>query len=179
MANIPRRSMIAKSLLAMTCAALLLGCTQPPAPPPNVEPTFVDPPPTVENGCFAKTAPQTVTKIITEQVLVLPESVSPDGSITSPPVFREQSRPVSETIDDGTRFETLCPHELTEERIATLQRALKARLAYDGPITGLYDTATKEAVQAFQRPSGFDSPDIARVIAAQLGVVAAVTEANR
>ena len=100
-----------------------------------------------------------------------PARTSPDGSITFPPVFRNADRPVTEFVATGIEFETLCPEEFTPARVSTLQRALKARLAYSGPITGVYDTATQQAVQAFQKPSGFDSPQIARAIAIDLGVV--------
>ncbi len=163
------RPMTPKAPFSISCILLCIGCAAPVEPPavaPSAAPSFDD-------RCFARTPPRQATRIVTEQVMVLPERTSPDGSITSPPVFREQSRPVTETVGEGVEFETLCPAELTEERIATLQRALKARLAYDGPVTGVYDGPTQEAVQAFQKPSGFDSPDIARVTAEQLGVIAA------
>jgi peptidoglycan hydrolase-like protein with peptidoglycan-binding domain len=78
---------------------------------------------------------------------------------------------VTEPIGEGTRFETLCPPEYTSERVATLQRALKARLAYNGPITSLLDADTRAAVQAFQAPSGIDSPLIQRGVAETLGIV--------
>ena len=150
--------------------ASLAACAAP-APPAPTSGTVQD---TAElpGRCYARTAPQTITTIATEQVMVLPETVSPDGSITSPPVFRNEDRPVTRVVDEGMNFETLCPDELTPERVATLQRALKARLAYTGPISGAYDADTQAAVQAFQQPQGFDSPQIARTIALQLGIVA-------
>ena len=54
---------------------------------------------------------------------------------------------------------------------ATLQRALKARLAYDGPITSVLDAPTRAAIRAFQAPQGFDSDELARVIAERIGIV--------
>ncbi|MEL6570681.1 MAG: peptidoglycan-binding domain-containing protein [Pseudomonadota bacterium] len=165
--------MIARSFFLLACLSALIGCASAPVDPPTAPATLTRFETEFDDRCFAKTEPQEVTRIVTEQVLVLPERTSPDGSITSPPVFREQSRPVVETVDNSIDFETLCPAERSEETIATLQRALKARVAYDGPITGSYDTPTQQAVQAFQRPSGYDSPEIARVVAEQLGVVPA------
>ena len=127
---------------------------------------------TVSGQCFARTAPPTRTRIVEEQVLVTPGIRAPDGSFASPPIFRNQTRPVTEPIGEGTRFETLCPPEYTPDRIATLQRALKARLAYTGPITGAFDGPTRAAIQAFQTDQGFDSPLLARSLAETLGIVA-------
>lgn len=161
----------------LLCAAL--ACT--PVPPPS-EPVPALPPvqnlitdgeieTTVSGQCFARTAPPTRTRIIEEQVLVTPGVRGEDGTFTSPPIFRNQTRPVTEPIGEGTRFETLCPPEYTPERVATLQRALKARLAYNGPITSVLDAGTRAAIQAFQTPQGFDSPLIQRGIAETMGIV--------
>lgn len=121
--------------------------------------------------CFARTSPPTRTRIISEQVLITPGIKAADGSFSSPPIYRNQTRPVTEPIGEGTRFETLCPPEYTPDRIATLQRALKARLAYNGPITSVLDADTRAAIQAFQAPRGTDSPLIQRGIAEMLGIV--------
>ena len=167
--------MTVKITPALLCVIALVGCATAPPPPPEspvAAPSVANLESTFDGRCFAQTAPQVVTKIVTEQVMVIPETVSPDGSITSPPVFRNQTRPVSETLNPGIRFETLCESELTFDRVATLQRALKARLAYDGPITGIYDAATGQAVQAFQKGDGFDSPQLARSVGQRLGIVA-------
>lgn len=163
-----------------TTALFIMGasCTtsEPPAPPPA--PTVAqlvatgEIETTVTGQCFTVTAPPTRTRIVSEQVMVTPGVRAPDGSFETPPIFRNQTRPVEEPIGEGTRFETLCPPEYTPERIATLQRALKARLAYNGPITGALDGPTRAAIQAFQVDEGFDSPLIARRLAETLGIVA-------
>lgn len=166
--------MTASRFFIVSLIAVATGCTAVapvvPAPTGNIisdgEITF-----TATGACFARTAPPTQTRVIAEQVLVTPGIRGDDGQFTSPPVFRNQTRPVTEAIGEGTRFETLCPPEYTQERVATLQRALKARLAYNGPITGILDGPTRNAIQSFQAPRGFNSPLIARSIAETLGIV--------
>ncbi len=149
----------------------LINCAAPPAQPPLSNPDVAELSTVFDARCFAKTAPQEVTTIVTQQVMVRPATTSPDGSITFPPVFRNEDLPVTEVIDNGVEFETLCDAELTEQRIATLQRALKARLVYEGLITGVYDAATQAAVQSVQVPRGINSPKLSRSLAEELGVV--------
>ena len=133
---------------------------------------------TTDGTCFAQAAPQQATRVVTRQVEVIPAVTGPDGTITTPPVFRNETGPISEQVAPGARFAVLCPDELTPERIATLQRALKARLAYDGAITGVYDSETSRAVQAFQAPLGIDSAELARNLAQRLGLVPFGNEAT-
>jgi len=111
--------------------------------------------------CVARTAPQLTTKVV----------IAADGQEISPPIFRNQTRPVQEVLAAGTRFTTLCPFEYSPERLMTLQRALMARQTYFGPITGVLDDATGAAIQAFQAPLGFDSPILERGVAQTLGII--------
>lgn len=127
---------------------------------------------TASGQCFARAAPPTRTRIIEEQILVTPGIKADDGTFLSPPIFRNQTRPVAEPIGEGTRFETLCPPEYTSERVATLQRALKVRLAYSGPITSVLDADTRAAIRALQLTQGIDSPLIERSLAEMFGIVA-------
>ena len=100
-----------------------------------------------------------------------PEGVVSEEQVETLETIEETPVEVEEVIEEGTRFETLCPFEYTPERLMTLQRALKARLAYNGPITGVLDAGTRAAIKAFQTPQGIDSPLIQRGIAETLGVV--------
>jgi len=115
--------------------------------------------------------PPAATVVISEQVEVAPAVLAPDGTVISEAIFRNQTRPVEEVLDEGTRFETLCPFEYTPERLMTLQRALKARLVYTGPITGVMDDATRAAIQEVQAPLGFDSPILERGTAQIFGII--------
>ncbi|MBB5722727.1 hypothetical protein FHS72_002357 [Loktanella ponticola] len=164
--------MTLRFLTTIPLLTLALACT--PVDDPVVAPVLItkgEIETTADGQCFARTAPATRTRIIEEQVLVTHAITDADGTITSPPIFRNQTRPVTDAVGQGTRFQTLCPPEYTPDRIATLQRALKARLAYNGPITSVLDAETRDAIQAFQTPQGYDSPLIQRGIAETLGIV--------
>ena len=168
-----------RSLSLIAIIAVLSNCAPQPdtAPPPSPSasgPMFaageIE---TDANGrCFTRTIEPTATRIIEEQIIVAPEVRAADGTITSPAIFRNVSGPRTVTVGEGDRFETLCPPQYTPELVATLQRALKARQAYAGPITGNFDTATRTAVRAFQTERGTDSTLVSVEVARRLGVVA-------
>lgn len=71
---------------------------------------------------------------------------------------------------EETAFRVPCPETVTNGFIASLQRALQARDYYNGPITGQPDTETRDAVRAFQRATGFDSPILTLETAQRLGL---------
>lgn len=64
----------------------------------------------------------------------------------------------SKGIIEEVAFRVPCVELLTREFINSLQRALAARGYYNASITGRLDPTTAEAVKAFQRARGFDSP---------------------
>ena len=126
--------------------------------------------------CYARTERPTETVVVEDLVEVVPEIRDRNGVVTSPAVFRSVTRPQIKSVGDGLRFETVCPQRLTAEVVLTLQRALIVRRAYDGPVNGLYDSGTRAAVQAVQRPAGIDSPLLSVDLARALGVVAVPRE---
>ena len=69
-------------------------------------------------------------------------------------------------------FETPCEEDLTPDFVASLQRALAARGGYDAPITGTMDTATRDAIRAYQTAQGLDSATLSLAAAQQLGLIA-------
>jgi hypothetical protein len=82
------------------------------------------------------------------------------------------AEPVNGLIEEKA-FRVPCPELMTQDFLATLQRALAARGFYDGPITGRVDQSTRSAVQAFQRSTGFNSPILTLETAQRLGLVPA------
>ena len=124
-----------------------------------------------DGRCFARTNAPTQTIIVEEQVLVVPEVRDANGTMTSPPVFRNITRPQTVDVGVGERFETLCAPQYTQTMIATLQRALRVRGTYTGPISGTLDAATSQAVLDFQRSIGRDSAVLDMSTARQLGIV--------
>jgi len=125
-----------------------------------------------EGGCFAMTAGPTETVVVEDVIEVTPVVKDRNGVVLSPPVYRNITRPETNTVADGERFETVCPPFLTPSFVSTLQRAMITRRAYSGAVTGQYDTATGLAVQRFQREQGIDSPYLAVSTARQFGVLA-------
>ena len=67
-------------------------------------------------------------------------------------------------------FRVPCPETVSREFIASLQRALQARGYFHKAITGQPDGATRDAVRAFQRENGFDSPILTLATAQRLGL---------
>jgi hypothetical protein len=171
-----------RHILTAFSTAALLGCS-PPAPdaPPapaggaNISLGAIET--TSAGACFAQGAAETETVLEDVVVEVVPAIKDQNGVVTSPAVFRNVTRPKAVITKEGTRFETVCPPQLTQAFVATLQRALQTRGAYRGAINGEYDTATGLAVQRFQRDAGFDSPFLAVNTARRLGVLAIARDA--
>lgn len=76
----------------------------------------------------------------------------------------------SNGVIEETAFRVPCPETVTSVFVASLQRALQVRDYYTGPITGQPDSATRDAVRAFQRANGFDSPILTLETSQRLGL---------
>lgn len=123
--------------------------------------------------CWSRAARPAVVETVTDQVLVRPEERDPDGAMTAPAQFRTETRQRILREREVAWFERPCENELTPDFAASLQRALKARGAYDGPVTGRLDAATGAALRRWQvARGGPDSPVPARATAEALGLVA-------
>ena len=133
------------------------------------------PPPTVADNtgvCWAEDVTPAVYEQIEGEVQVVPESLSPDGEIRQPAIFRKTL--VARVVRERTelRFEAPCPADMTAEFIASLQRALAARGYFSGNVTGEYDAPTAAAVRQYQTESGLDSNQLSLESARTLGLVA-------
>lgn len=130
------------------------------------------PPDGPEDACWQSDIRPAVIETTTEQVLVSPETVAPDGT-ASPAVFATETR--QQIVQDrGTVwFRAPCAAEMTPEFIATLQRALKARGLYLLPLTGSLDAPTRDAIRRYQSARGLDSAHLSLAAARALGIVAA------
>lgn len=125
-----------------------------------------------DGRCYASDTTPAVIQTITEQLLTTPERTDAAGNITSAATFRTNTRQQIVRERMALRFETLCPPQYTAERVETLQRAFKARGIYTGPINGILDRATGEAIRRFQRQNGLDSPFLDIRTARALGIIA-------
>ncbi len=140
-------------------AAPLMGCahggvpfSNPPAfETPQVE--FDD-----QGRCYGRDVTPAVIETVTEQIMVQPASVATDGTVLEPAAFRTVTHQQIMRERREVAFETLCPPQLTVDFVQSLQRALKARGYYRGPIDGVMDARTGAAIRSFQRIEGHDSP---------------------
>lgn len=73
-------------------------------------------------------------------------------------------------VIEETAFRVPCPETVNTVFVSSLQRALQVRDYYDGPVTGRPDAATRDAVRAYQRDNGFDSPILTLDTARRLGL---------
>ena len=144
-----------------------------PAPEPGViAPTRNGPEGAAPGTCWGRTVSPAVVERVSQRVQIKPAKVNPDGTVAELPVYRTEDRQVIVTPRKDNWFETPCPDVLTAEFISSLQRALQARGAYAGIITGVMDAPTRAAVKRYQAPNGPDSSVLSLESARTLGLVA-------
>lgn len=134
------------------------------------------PPGAPAGTCWARNATPAIIETVTEQVLVTPAEIAPDGSITQPATYRTETRQkiVRERVESW--FETPCPAQITPELTASLQRALTVRGIYHRAINGQMDARTRAALRRFQAEDGLDSATLSIESARKLGLVAVPRE---
>lgn len=144
---------------------LLIACTDP------VTRDATAPPGAAPGTCWAKAFTPAVIKTVTEQVLVEPQALAPDGSVVYPAAYRTETH--QEIVEDRREswFETPCPEAMSGEVVASLQRALNVRGFYHGPITGRMDRPTRAAIRAYQTSRGIASDILAMDTARDFGLV--------
>lgn len=123
--------------------------------------------------CQSRVTTPAVIETVTEQVMVQPPVIDSDGTLRSPAAFRTVTRQRIVRERREVEFATPCPELLTPEFTASVQRALQARGYYRGPINGIMDGRTGQAIQQFQRARGdVDTPVLTTASAQALGLVA-------
>lgn len=130
----------------------------------------------VAGNCYGRDVTPAVIETVTEHVMVQPAMVTTDGTVTSQAVFRTVTRQAILRERREVVFETVCPQALTQEFVASLQRALRTRGTYNGQINGVMDSATQKAIQTYQRQEGYDSSLLDIRTARDFGLVAISTE---
>ncbi len=126
----------------------------------------------IEGQCWGRDTSPALIETITEQVIVQKEKTDDSGVVISPAIYRTKThqRIVRERAE--VWFRTPCDQELNFELISSLQRALRARKLYSGPIDGVLDEETDAAIRKFQTPRGLDSKVLSLAAARQLGLIA-------
>ncbi len=171
-----------RNMILITALVALAGCSA-----PDAESAFADPliagdsavgvqrgagPPDADpSACYGRTSTPALIETVTEQRRVPSSVPDADGLPPGPAVFVSETR--QRILRERRDFWFEVPCELESEDadfIASLQRALKARGLYTGPITGTLTRRTAQAVRAFQAPQGLDSEILSRAAAQQLGL---------
>lgn len=125
-----------------------------------------------EGTCWGNRVTPAIIETVEREVLVQPAQVSSDGRIQQPAIYRKDKR--QEIVQERTEVWTqiVCPIQLNADLVSSLQRALAARGAYAGPISGTMDARTEQAVRRFQMQQGSDVPVLTVATARQLGLIA-------
>ena len=104
---------------------------------------------------------------VSRRVVVTPAR---EEQITVPP----QTQQITRTVFDGaSQFawrEVLCEINTTPEAIRTIQVALRDQGFDPGPIDGIFDSLTYEAMVRFQEANGLPTGDLTRQFVETLGV---------
>lgn len=167
--------------MAALVAVFLGGCDTTavdPAPPlqqpenPETSLPLTAPPGSPPGTCWERDTTPAVIETITETVLVQPAEILADGTVVSNAVYRTETHRAIVVARRDIWFETPCADVMTVEFISTLQRALKARRLFHGPISGLMDARTHRAVRRYQAPLDLDSAILSLEAAQKLGLVA-------
>jgi len=175
----PNAAALALMLIVAGCTGLRGGPDASPSATSSdlsaelVRPRGDGPPPGPPGACWQADIKPAVIETVTEQVVVSPKVTGPDGKVLTAAIFRSETRQSMVENRETVWFQTPCPAELTEDFIATLQRALKARGLYLLPLTGRMDAPTRGAIRRFQAPIGLDSDHLSLAAARQLGIVSA------
>ena len=155
--------------------ALLAACDTP-LPVPGVgEPDIIQihsspPPGSPPGACWGQEGSPAVIETVTEQILLQPAQVRSDGTVEAPAVYKTETQQRIVTERRELWFRAPCPEVLTDDFVASLQRALAARQLYSGPVNGQMDRATRRAVRAYQAPLGLDSGILSLAGARKLGL---------
>ncbi|MCW8842856.1 MAG: peptidoglycan-binding protein [Rhodobacteraceae bacterium] len=175
-------------LFAALTGAVLTACDNSMAFTPDIaalrEPDIVQaestlaPPGAAPGTCWGRAVSPAVIETVTEQIMVQPPEILADGTVLSPAIYRSetQQRIVRERRE--TWFETPCEDVWTEEFTTSVQRALKVRGHYYGPISGRRDKRTRAAIRRYQKLQDLDSAILSVEAARQLGLIAVRRQDN-
>jgi hypothetical protein len=130
------------------------------------------PPDAPADACYGKTVIPAVIETVTEQVEVEPARLAADGTVLRPAKYRTSTRQAIVRDRRESFFEVPCPHLMTPDFIASVQRALKARNFYHGAATGVMDARTRRAIRAFQAPGGVNTDILTLETTRKLGLSA-------
>ncbi|KPQ06557.1 MAG: putative peptidoglycan-binding domain-containing protein [Rhodobacteraceae bacterium HLUCCA12] len=124
------------------------------------------------DGCWATDDIPAPSETIMEEVIITPARTDAQGQVVEPAEVAWRERTVETGETEERLFAVPCPEQMDADFIKALQRALAVRGLFDGSVNGEMDSATQDAVRAFQRPQGLNSAILSLDAAQQLGLVA-------
>lgn len=104
---------------------------------------------------------------VTRRVLVTPAR---EEQVSIPPQTQQVTRTVFDGGSDFAWREVLCEINTTPEAIRTIQRALRDQGYNPGPIDGIFDELTYNAMVAYQEANGLPTGNLTRDFVEDLGV---------
>ena len=128
------------------------------------------PPGAAPGTCWGKQVIPAIIETVTHQVMLQPAEVRSDGTVIHPAIFKTETTQEIVRERRETWFQTPCDATMTTGFVSSLQRALKVRSLYRGPITGEMDARTRAAVRRYQQPLGLDSGILSLAAARKLGL---------
>lgn len=139
---------------------------------PELTEVQAEPPPGARPGsCWGRDVTPAIIETVTEQVMMQPAQITASGEVISPALYKTETQQRIVRERQEIWFETPCERQTGPGFYASLQRALKARGYYNGPITDAYDHSTRRAVRKYQKAQGLDSAILSMAAARQLGLV--------
>ncbi len=167
-----RLALFGMTVLAGCSGLQFTGITDMSATGPGTE-VVVAPPWARPGECYNRITAPALIETITRNILVRPPRYDRDGTLKQPAAWRtETSQTILRERQSGW-IRIPCRKDMVEDFTASLQRALRVRGLYRGPINGAYDTRTQRAVRRFQQKAlGLDSTILSLDAARKLGLVA-------
>lgn len=170
----PRRGRLHPGPLLAALLALA-ACGRPYVAPPEVYrpigpslqylPVGAPAPREPSGHCWSHVVTPALIETVTEQLRDSRPGSGPASyrTVTRQAIIRERA---------AAWFPIPCPNQIDADYFASIQRALQARHKYRGPINGVMDQATADAIRALQKPLGLDSQVLSLSAAEDLGLVA-------
>ncbi|MBV2358235.1 peptidoglycan-binding protein [Thalassococcus sp. CAU 1522] len=132
-----------------------------------------------DGSCRAREVTPAVYEQVMGEVQVVQAEIGADGTVIRPPVYRRAPVPRIVRPRAEISFEAPCPADMTQEFIASVQRALAARGYFGGNVTGLLDGPTTAAIRRYQSERGLQSGQLSLATARDLGLVAVARPGGR
>lgn len=137
----------------------------------EIDVSLYDAPQDTRSGsCWARDETPATIQTTTQRILVTPAEVNADGVEIEPAVYRSETRQEIVQQRDEIWFETPCSESIGEDFVLNLQRALKVRGYYAGPINGVMDAATRSSIREYQQAQGLNSSILSLEAAQQFGL---------